>query len=308
MRSFRFLRAAFLFLLLTFVPACNPVVKHTRVAPAAYSKYRVKTAAHSAEEMERINRNCLFNMPKLSNDWNHGPTRFIYRDGYVLQHSSRDKIALWVCELVTAEQLEGTARRKNNFKPDPLLEAGARAELSDYKYSGYDRGHQAPAANQKADQKLNNETFYLSNMVPQMPQLNQQIWKELEFMVRDWVKARGKAYVITGGLFYDPEEEDVETADGLIQYYTIGENAVAVPTHFYKIVIHQDSNGQLQAIAFVLKNCKHSRPYDFSKHIMSIRWIEKHAGVDFSPDLDANKANMLENQKGSLSAWSGGND
>lgn len=98
----------------------------------------------------------------------------------MLEHSAVEKIPLWVAEHVTAAQFGGDVTRDDKFQPDPLLKPGARAELADYKGSGYDRGHQAPAGNETRDEKLKSETFYLSNMAPQAPRMNQQIWRKLE--------------------------------------------------------------------------------------------------------------------------------
>src|ERR1039457_6622523 len=101
------------------------------------------------------------------------------RQGYVLEHSSVDKIPLWVCESVAADQLGGHLARSNRFKADPDLK-GPRAYPKDYVGSGYDRGHQAPAGNQTVDPDLKDQSFYMSNMAPQRPSLNRGIWKRLE--------------------------------------------------------------------------------------------------------------------------------
>jgi endonuclease G len=108
-----------------------------------------------------------------------GPTELIIRQGYVLEHSSLGKIPLWVCESVDADQLNGHLARTNRFMADPELK-GPKAYPNDYARSGYDRGHQAPAGNQTTNQELKDETFYMSNMAPQLPSLNRGIWKELE--------------------------------------------------------------------------------------------------------------------------------
>jgi endonuclease G len=172
--------------------------------------------------------------------WEHGPTHMVFREGYVLEHSDIDKIALWVCERVTKEEAQGDAVRTDNFRPEPQLPENARAEKSDYKGSGYDRGHMAPAANQKSSEHLMDETFFLSNMAPQVGAgFNQHAWRDLEALTRGWAIERGEAIIITGGMFFDPEEENSATADGMIEYLTIGPGEVAVPTHFYKIGVER---------------------------------------------------------------------
>jgi endonuclease G, mitochondrial len=233
-------------------------------------------------------------MPLKSADFEFGPTHFVVREGYALEHLSTDKIPLWVCEGVTQDQLHGSAKRRDKFNPDPKLPAGQRAELSDYKGSGFDRGHQAPAGNQVKSQQRKDETFLLSNMAPQVGAFNQQIWAALEDMVRLWVE-NGNAtdvHVLTSGIFYDPAEDNPTTADGLIPFDAIG-NGVAVPTHFYKIVLGKKA-GVFEAIAFVMENKKVSRPYDFTKYIKPIDWVEERAGLDFFPELPPLDEQRLE--------------
>jgi DNA/RNA endonuclease G (NUC1) len=278
------------------VLGCAAIASRNR--PAPHTALRRAEAGLTPEEQERVDRNCgSFGVPKTDSEWPFGPTKLVFRDGYVLQHSSIDKIPLWVCEGIVAEQLTGSATRDSGtFKPDPLLPAGKRAELADYKGSGYDRGHQAPAGDQVKEQRLKDETFFLSNMAPQVPAHNQQIWRVLEETVRDWVKDGHLevAHVITGGFFYDPEEDDPQTADGEIPYKTVGDGQVAVPTHFYKIVLGRPSAGEWQAIGFVIENKRFHRPFDFASFIKPVDWIEERTGLDFFPELGPQDEERLE--------------
>ena len=141
--------------------------------PAPGTVFAQKQAGLSPEESRFRDTHCLMGCPALSRNAGYGPTVTVYRGGYALEHSSIDKIPVWVAEKVTAEQIDGPAEREDKFKPDPKLQPGARAELADYQRSGYDRGHLAPAANQTRDERLKAETFLLSNMCPQAPVLNQ---------------------------------------------------------------------------------------------------------------------------------------
>jgi endonuclease G len=81
------------------------------------------------------------------------------RKGYLLAHDSKNKTPIWVIEHLTAEKVKGTIPRYNKFMPDPDLEEGERAELSDYTKSGYDKGHMAPAADMRWDQQAMEECF-----------------------------------------------------------------------------------------------------------------------------------------------------
>jgi len=288
---------------LTLSACAATTTVHTR-RPAPVTHFRAE-AGFTPQQTEFIEDNCgPFGIPELDSEWPHGPTAFVIREGYVLQHSSEDKIARWVCEHVTKEEVTQApgVTRKDPFAPDPQLAGKPRAELADYKRSGFDRGHAAPAGNENSSQRLKDETFFLSNMSPQTPQHNQQIWAELEHLVRSWVENNvvDSEFVLTGGFFYDPKEEDSATADGLIDYETVGTGAVAVPTHYFKIVLAKNHAGAWQAVAFVEENRAYKKPFDFTKDIMPIAWIEERTGIDFFPELDPNEKHRLEDQAGTL--------
>lgn len=253
----------------------------------------------TAEAQARIARHCVHGLPRGASGQPLGSTDWVVRDGYVLQHSAFDKIALFVCERVEAKNLEGTAERRDPFAPDPLLAKGRRAELSDYKRSGFSRGHQAPAANQRASQVHNDETFFLSNMTPQLQALNGGVWERLEQKVRDWAARFGAVWVLTGPMFYDPAEEARATADGAVEYTVIGAGEVSVPTHYFKIVVREE-DGALKAAAFVFEHKKHPSGVDLAKHLVSIDWVEARTGLDFMPDLPPEQERRLEREPGDL--------
>lgn len=262
--------------------------------PAVYSSVQQRREAGlSREQQQLLDKHCPFGVPKRDVRWNFGPTDLITHNGYVLEHSAADKIPLWVCEFVEANQLTGNVARDDKFQPEPGLPLGKRAELKDYRGSGYDRGHMAPAGDQRRDANLKKETFYLSNMSPQVPALNQQIWRELEDQVRLWMIARGSGYIITGGMFYDPKEEDATTATGVVRHKAIGDG-VAVPTHFYKIAVAKNANGEWQVIGFVMQNRPYKRPFQLEESIKAIDWIEQRTGLDFMPQLAPADEKRLE--------------
>jgi DNA/RNA endonuclease G (NUC1) len=241
---------------------------------------------------------CPAGMPSHRANYDAGTTEFVVRQGYALEFSNDLKVPLWVCEHVTADQLTVKVNRSDAFEADPLLK-GPRSELVDYRHSGYNRGHQAPAGDQMKDGALKAETFYLSNMAPQVPAFNQQIWAGLEELARSWATQYGEVWIVTGGMLYDPAEENPTTADGWIKYYVIGPNGVAVPTHFYKIVARKQGQHWL-AIGFVLENRAYPRPYDYSAFVTPINLIEGRTGLEFMPDEDGNR----ELKTSSPSLWS----
>ncbi len=210
---------------------------------------------------------------------------FLCRTGFLLSHSQENKTPFWVIEHLTAEKAKSNeVQRDNNFKADPDLKKGTRAELSDYKNSGYDRGHMAPSADMKWNRDAMIQCFYLSNMVPQVGKgMNQGIWAQLEDNVRNWAISRGDLYVFTGPI-YSGENK-----------ITVGLNKVAVPTHLYKIVF--DPNTE-ESIAFMMPNIPLNIK-DMPNYIVTIRDIENLTGLDFLSVLDKQRQDSIELNKAS---------
>jgi len=269
---------------LMVVSACTQHKQAVRIIPSSQPQQQ----GISADDQRRLDENCPFGQPRPRPDWPFGQTRMIYRDGYVLQHSSTDKIPLWVCEAVAADRLsEHPIARADAFAPDPKLPLGERAELRDYKGSGYDRGHMAPAGDEEVDERLKSETFFLSNMSPQAGPLNQQSWAALEKIIREWVRS-GQAtevHAITGGFFHSDTE-----ASRPLHYDLIGPDEVAVPTHFFKVVTAKDGNGRLHLLAFVMENRKYKKPWHFGQYLVDLDWLEAHTGLRLLPELDPDTA------------------
>ena len=166
--------------------------------------------------------------------------------------------------------------RTDNFRSDEKISSNS-ATLLDYRRSGYDRGHLAPAADFSFNTNAMSESFYMSNMSPQNPSFNRGIWKELESLVRSWGSV-SSIYVVTG-----PILDDCST--------TIGTNNVCVPKYYYK-VIYDPSEKKM--IAFVLLNKKSE--YKLSHYVTSVDYVESIAGIDFFPILEDNLEEELESE------------
>lgn len=295
------IRPAFFAFAAVVASGCASSAVNTGVRPAIGTNYAVQEAGLSAADQARLNAQCPLGQPKLRSAEDYGMTFLVARDGYALEESEMDKIPIWVCERITRYQVTGPLTGgRITFRPDPKLPQEARSVDSDYSGTGFDRGHQAPLANQTREQRLRDETFYLSNVVPQNRRLNQQAWAALEARVRGWAEARDTIYAITGPLFWDPREDDPSTARGYVSYNWIG-NHVSVPTHIYKIVIARrpDRSGW-EAVAFVVDNKAHERSTDWSAFIKPIAWIQKRAGITFFPNLPSTEAASVLNTAGTM--------
>ncbi len=203
------------------------------------------------------------------------------RLGYALSHDADLKVADWVIYHLTRRRVAGRFPRIDHFRPDPDLDKKNRAALNDYKKSGYDRGHMAPAGAMKWSSRAMSESFLLSNIVPQVGAgFNRGIWRVLEERVRKWTTERGELYIITGPIFEGPTK-------------TIGKNNVAVPSHFFKIIFDPI---QVEVIAFVMPN-RRLETNNLPKHITSVDAIEGRTGFDFLSEIEDGIETMIERTK-----------
>ena len=216
--------------------------------------------------------------------------RLLYREAYVLLHDNSKKIPLWVSYHLTEKHLQGIQKRVDRFKPDPDLLEGERAELSDYKGSGYDRGHMAPAGDMKRSYKVMVESFYLSNMCPQTPGLNRGLWKTLEEKIRDFTRTKSEVWIMCGPIFGDLDEDGIE--DYLDR---IGLNQVWVPTDFYKIVVFDNVHKGINATAFIMPNKKLSGK--LLSYVVTIDSVESLTGIDFLNNLPDSIEEKIESTK-----------
>lgn len=201
------------------------------------------------------------------------------RKGFLLSHDSEKKTPVWVVERMTRERLQAKLKRSNKFRPDADLPKGERAELSDYKGSGYDRGHMAPAADMAWDEQAMSESFYLSNMVPQAGEgMNRGIWAKLEGKVRRWVEKRGELFIYSGPIYQKGS------------FRTIGRNHVAVPSALYKVILDP---GKLEAIALIMPN-QPLQTEDMPKYLVPVREVERQTGLDFFSTLPPQEQDRIE--------------
>lgn len=236
--------------------------------------------------------------------WNYEPTyhgQYIEHEHYSLCYSEGYEQAVWVAyELTKDEVVNNNYERTDNFKPDPYVTTGS-ATLADYKGSGYDRGHLAPAADMAFSAIAMSESFYLSNMSPQKPGFNRGIWRSLETLVRTWAVENQAIYVITGGVFKDIGAVTSSNDSINIGFMEIiGPNEVVVPPYFYKIVLVYQPP-VYKAIAFIIPNRKcHEDLQHFATTIDSVEVV---TGINFFPDFDDKRIDELESSC-NLNSWS----
>ena len=198
-----------------------------------------------------------------------GCDQVVDREGYALGYCEKHEQAAWVqYHFTAAENQTRNASRSENFREDPAIKTGA-AVLADYRGSGYDRGHLAPAADMKFSSRAMSESFLLSNMSPQNRCFNAGVWNDVEKFVRYTVNIEESLYVVTGPIL--PTEAHPYEAKA------IGPSKVTVPRAFYKVIY--DATPPQKMIAFLVPNEPSDKP--LASFVVSVDRIEEMTGLDF---------------------------
>ena len=195
-------------------------------------------------------------------------------EGYALLHDNEAKIAVWAGWTITPEESLGCIPRDDGFVADAAIPQGQRAEPSDYVKTGYDKGHIVPNADLSWSKQTMYESFLMSNMSPQLPNLNRGVWKYLETNERSWAWLRKHNITIYAGNIYAVGKSK-----------TIGKNSVVVPDHLYKIVV-DDVTGESMAFTFPQVE---KQEIDLKARLTSVAAIETLTGVTFPLPPGANK-------------------
>ncbi len=202
---------------------------------------------------------------------------YLHHVAYGFVYDETHEQAKWIAYCLTKSEAMGVLERSDNFKEDPLVKSGTATDI-DYAKSGYDRGHLAPAADMRWSVQSMEESFFYSNMSPQLPSFNRGIWKKLEEEVRDWAVTLDSILIVTG---------PVLSAD----LPKIGMNKVSVPKYYFKAIV--DLKGtHSKGIAFLLPNEGSKLP--LMNFALTINELEKLTKIDFFYQLDDKIENTLE--------------
>ena len=195
-------------------------------------------------------------------------TRPICFSEIAILYSGVARTPLWSAERLTPARIErarGLPRlRSSAFHEEPLLPVDLRSELSDYRRSGFDRGHMAPNGDMSTEE-AQEKSFSLANMIPQDPCNNEVLWEGIKSAVRDLALSGEEVFVVTGPAFLGAELQSLKSR-------------VLVPSHLYKAVYVPSRNAAAAYFA----------PNDASQNweTLSIADLETRVGVDVFPQLD----------------------
>ncbi|XP_064458692.1 endonuclease G, mitochondrial-like [Ornithodoros turicata] len=203
-----------------------------------------------------------------------------FLDDYVLSYDRRNRVAHWVFEHLTKDTLaynDKVDRSKCEFTEDPEVHPFFRSRNGDYKGSGFDRGHLAAAGNHRKCQKDVEQTFFLSNMAPQVGKgFNRDSWNRLEKHVRHMTKKYKNVYVCTGPLYLPMMESDGKK---YVKYQVIGSNHVAVPTHFFKVAVGETEGGEVDLESYVMPNTVIDDNIPLQSFLVPVDTIERASGL-----------------------------
>lgn len=185
----------------------------------------------------------------------------------------------WVAWELTGEEVEGTVPRYNKFMSDNRVKGCP--QTGDYSYSGYDRGHMAPAGDMKWDSEAMRETFYLTNICPQAKTLNTGAWKRLEEKCRLWAQADSAIVIVSGPV----------PSDAPLEY--LGNSRVAVPARFFKVIVSPYANPP-RGIGFIMPNSRVEG--GMQRAAVSIDEVEAITGYDFFSALPDSIESVVESQ------------
>lgn len=197
---------------------------------------------------------------------------------YSMLYDTQLKMAYWVayplCNYYTAKNV----KRTNAWAYDPSLSSEEQATMK-RGLAGFDRGHQIPSADRLVTREANEQTFYYTNMTPQIGKgMNQHIWQKLETAVRGWSSNIDTLYVVTGAMPTTPENTTIS--------YTQDNDGkqIAVPKYYFKALCRINrATGEAQTIAFKLDNRAYPNGESYMNHTLSVAELERMTGFVFFP-------------------------
>jgi endonuclease G len=253
-----------------------------------FSAYTYSNLVISGSSTGIVNWSSMTNyLPSPRGDWSRGTAyagqpvssnslTILTNDSYLVGYSEEDGCPLWVCYTLNATTEDAPTRPSTSFKTDKRTTA--QIKTGDYTNTGYDRGHMAPSygmgLSHGADAQL--QTFLMSNVIPQTPELNRGIWKKLEqTAANDWAQEREKIWVITGPVFIETNRV----------------NGIRVPAGSFKVLIDETRYVEVQAFLMPQHPVEDAT---LGLYLTSVDEIERQTGLDLLPELPDDAEDEIE--------------
>ena len=243
----------------------------------------------------------MLQIPSLRSETRYGmPTAdlLLFNRQFVVGYSYLFRQPKWAMQLIDDETMNMDGEdfdRLDNFREDLRVPEKFRSTLMDYAKSGFDRGHLINSADRKQSKIANSETFLLSNMSPQRPAFNRDIWLDLEAAIRRLAEKPeiDEVYTICGPMFEVSSPLEV-----------IGDNNVVVPDAFYKSILAETTkprrSNQMLLWSFIIPNDQTDKK--LKEFLVPTNDVERFAGVELWDRLQGEKAERMKLRKGRM--WS----
>ena len=229
----------------------------------------------AASHTESTDQNIIYGEPVTSS-----PVQKLVNVGYTVGYSHETRTALWVSyHLFEVGDVDGLVRN-DAFVADSRVTNPV--DDDDYVGSGYDRGHMAPSSpiGKRYGQEAQDATFLMTNMIPQLPGLNQRGWESLERIIStDWAENFKKLWVVTGPVFQGACK----------QLYS----GVRVPSDCYMVIVCRTEQDEVKALGVVMPQRRINQE-PLSDFVVSIDQIESLTGIDFLTDLPDDIEDVIE--------------
>ena len=217
----------------------------------------------------------------------------IYRTQYVVSYNPKHGGPNWVAWNLSDYWYGETDRYTGNFISDPvILSSMYKVKHKDYTNTGYDRGHVVRSKERSRTEADNKSTFYLTNIIPQTPDLNRGVWLNFEYYCEKLCTENHKQlYVYAGGVYHSNSTLS-------------NKGKVAIPDSCFKIVLILDKNqtvknvtANTKVIAVMMPNKQGIRKDKWEKYITTVRKIEYSTGYDFFSKIPIEIQNVIENKR-----------
>lgn len=170
---------------------------------------------------------------------------------------------------------KGSLTADAQYPNDPDIDKKYQFTVDPFWGSGYDHGHICPSADRLGSFEANYQTFYMTNMMPQVNGFNAKIWATMEGMVRDWAPKFDTLYVCKGGT--------IDKAKHIVEYRGSGDNKIPVPRYFFMALLGRNGN-TYTALAFWIRSNSNGSS-DVSPYIVNIDTLESYTDIDFFCNL-----------------------
>jgi endonuclease G len=227
----------------------------------------------------------------------------ICHSAFCLVYDDNHKMAKWTAHIISREIVNGVVSRTNDFRVDSLIKNGT-AEEEDYFLTkkdesgntiydgfGYDRGHLAPSADFRWSEKALSESYYYSNMTPQLPEFNREIWAKIEDFLRQYIynNPTKDIYIVTAPVIKDDLKKQERS-----------KNKISIPEYHYKIAVDlEDKKG----IAFLVPQKNLGNPIEY--YVVTIDSIENITNINFYPKLSEQDEKLIESES-DIGKWRSG--